>query len=148
MSGLHCVTTWSWVTNFTGVRLSAVLALAEPLSQPVTSCATHMTATRPTSLVEALKDDVLLVHTWDGAAAQRAWWPVRVTPQLYVKGAKWVNRNSDDRGSPGLLEQRGYSNTAYPGGMIDIPQTNLQGVTESLAAAAEDATPRMTMTSI
>ena len=69
-------------------------------------------------LAEALKDDVLLVHSADGAAAPaRARRPVRmITPQLYAwKGAKWIKRieflKADRKG---FWELRGYSNTAHP----------------------------------
>lgn len=116
----HCVTTWSRCDlNFRGVRLSAVLALAEP-----SDAASHIMCyasdgyTTNLSLIEALKDDVLLVHTWDGLPLPKEHGgPVRmVTPQLYAwKGAKWINRievMTENR--LGYWENRGYSNTAYP----------------------------------
>lgn len=116
----HCVTTWSRCDlDFTGVRLSTVLALAEPLESAThLMCHAYDGYTTNLSLIEALKDDVLLVHTWDGHPLPREHGgPVRVvTPQLYAwKGAKWIKRievmTVDRRG---YWEQRGYSNTAYP----------------------------------
>ena len=96
VSDFHCVTKWSrFDVPWRGVHLADVLALAE-----------------------ALKPDVLLVHTADGKPLSRDHGgPVRViTPQLYAwKGAKWIQRlellASDQ---PGFWEARGYSNTAYP----------------------------------
>jgi DMSO/TMAO reductase YedYZ molybdopterin-dependent catalytic subunit len=116
----HCVTGWS-ILDFTfgGVRLETILALARP-----TAAATHLMAhahdgySTNLPLEEALKPDVLLVHTVDGAPISREHGgPVRVVvPQLWAwKGAKWVNRlellTHDRRG---YWEIRGYSNTAYP----------------------------------
>ena len=69
-------------------------------------------------MIEAMKNDVLLVHQANGEALSvEHGGPVRmVTPQLYAwKGAKWINRIeflTQDR--LGYWEQRGYSNTAYP----------------------------------
>jgi len=116
----HCVTTWSRCDlAFSGVRLSSVLALAEPEDGAShIMCYAYDDYTTNVSLVEALKDDVLLVHSWDGAPLPREHGgPLRmVTPQLYAwKGAKWINRiefMTEDR--RGYWEQRGYSNTAYP----------------------------------
>ena len=128
---MHCVTTWSRLDlRWRGVRLSTVLALAEP-----TDDATHLMAhgsdsyTTNLALEEALKDDVLLAHTVDdgGSAAGRGGafaplprehgGPLRmITPQLYAwKGSKWICRLellTADR--PGFWEERGYSMTAHP----------------------------------
>jgi DMSO/TMAO reductase YedYZ molybdopterin-dependent catalytic subunit len=116
----HCVTGWSILDlTFGGVRLETILALARP-----TGDATHLMAhahdgySTNLPLEEALKPDVLLVHTVDGAPISREHGgPVRVVvPQLWAwKGAKWVNRlelMTQDR--RGYWEIRGYSNTAYP----------------------------------
>ena len=58
-------------------------------------------------LAEALKDDVLLVHTVDGEPLPREHGgPVRmITPQLYAwKGAKWIRRLEFLKAGPaGLL---------------------------------------------
>ncbi len=116
----HCVTGWSILDlAFRGVRLETVLALARPRAD-----ATHLMAhasdgySTNLPLEEALKPDVLLVHTVEGKPLARAHGgPVRiVVPQLYAwKGAKWVSRiellTHDRRG---YWEIRGYSNTAHP----------------------------------
>ncbi len=116
----HCVTTWSRMDlDFTGVRLSTVLALAQPLdSAAYLMCHGADGYTTNLSFEEALKDDVLLVHQWEGQPLPNEHGgPVRITtPQLYAwKGAKWINRlevMATDR--LGYWEERGYSNTAYP----------------------------------
>ncbi|MBU1821073.1 MAG: molybdopterin-dependent oxidoreductase [Bacteroidetes bacterium] len=119
-SDFHCVTTWSRMdVPWSGVRLLDLAALVQPKES-----ATHIlfqaydTYTTNLSIEEALKPDVLLVHTADHAPlSQDHGGPVRViTPQLYAwKGAKWIKRirflNED---APGFWEERGYSNTAYP----------------------------------
>jgi len=147
VSDFHCVTTWSKLdVPWEGVQLSTVLALARPLpeathvttqtspSLPTRAAsatarsplpeATHVTThgydgyTTNLPLEEALKDDVLLVHTAEGQPLPvEHGGPVRViTPQLYAwKGAKWVRRIevlTHDR--LGFWELRGYSNTAHP----------------------------------
>jgi len=116
----HCVTGWSVLdVAFRGVRLETLLALARPAAG-ATHVMTHAydgySANLP--LEEALKPDVLLVHTVEGKPipAERGG-PARVVvPQLWAwKGAKWVNRievlTHDRRG---YWEIRGYSNTAHP----------------------------------
>ena len=116
----HCVTGWSILdVAFRGVRLETVVALARPLPQ-ATHVMTHGGDGYSTNLPleEALKPDVLLVHTVEGAplTAEHGG-PVRVVvPQLWAwKGAKWVSRlellTHDRRG---YWEIRGYSNTAHP----------------------------------
>lgn len=116
----HCVTGWSILdVAFRGVRLETVAALARP-KPDATHVMTHAydgySANLP--LEEALKPDVLLVHTVEGRPISREHGgPVRiVVPQLYAwKGAKWVNRlelMTHDR--RGFWEIRGYSNTAHP----------------------------------
>ncbi|HEY8209762.1 MAG TPA: sulfite oxidase-like oxidoreductase [Myxococcaceae bacterium] len=120
VSDFHCVTTWSRMdVPWRGVAFSTLAALAGPLPS-----ATHVLAhaydgyTTNLPIEEALKDDVLLVHTSDGGPLPREHGgPVRmITPQLYAwKGAKWIKQitfSADDR--PGFWEVRGYSNTAYP----------------------------------
>lgn len=123
----HCVTTWSRMDmRFVGVRLREVLERAGP-----TPDAAHILVTAydvdPSSgeayttnvaLDEATKDDVLLVHTFDGAPLPREHGgPCRmITPQLYAwKGAKWIRRitlTSDEQ--LGFWERRGYSSSALP----------------------------------
>lgn len=120
VSDFHCVTKWSRMNMaWRGVRLADVLAAAQP--QPTARfvmCHGHDGYTTNLPLAEAVKPDVLLVHTFDGAPLEvEHGGPCRViTPQLYAwKGAKWVSRLEvleDDR--LGFWEERGYSNTAYP----------------------------------
>jgi DMSO/TMAO reductase YedYZ molybdopterin-dependent catalytic subunit len=120
VSDFHCVTTWSKMDlRWKGVQLSTAVALARPLPS-----ATHIMAhgydgySTNLALEEALKDDVLLAHTVDGAPLPvEHGGPVRViTPQLYAwKGSKWISRielMTHDR--PGFWEERGYSSTARP----------------------------------
>jgi len=80
-------------------------------------CATPSTATN-LPLAEALKADVLLVHTVNGQPLPvEHTGPCRIiTPQLYAwKGAKWISKIEVlERDQAGFWEQRGYSNTAYP----------------------------------
>jgi DMSO/TMAO reductase YedYZ molybdopterin-dependent catalytic subunit len=119
-SDFHCVTTWSRLDlNWKGVRVSDLLALVEP--EPGAThlmCHAYDGYSTNVSLAEALKPDVLLVHTVDGVPLPREHGgPVRmITPQLYAwKGAKWISRLEllrEDR--PGFWEERGYSMTAYP----------------------------------
>jgi DMSO/TMAO reductase YedYZ molybdopterin-dependent catalytic subunit len=120
VSDFHCVTGWSRLgLRWRGVRLSEVLARARPLPE-----ASHLMLhaydgyTTNLSLGEALKDDVLLVHTVNETPLEREHGgPVRViTPQLYAwKGAKWVSRLEVMAGDRrGFWEENGYSTTAYP----------------------------------
>ena len=119
-SDFHCVTTWSRLDmNWKGVRLLDLAALALPHEN-----ATHILCygydeyTTNLSLEEALKPDVLLVHTVDGQPLPKEHGgPVRmITPQLYAwKGSKWINRIEFlTENKLGFWEERGYSNTAYP----------------------------------
>ncbi|WAC12925.1 molybdopterin-dependent oxidoreductase [Dyadobacter pollutisoli] len=119
-SDFHCVTTWSRMdVPWKGVRLADLAALVLPKSS-----ATHILCygydkyTTNLSLEEALKEDVMLVHTADNKPLERDHGgPVRmITPQLYAwKGSKWISRieflSSNELG---FWELRGYSNTAYP----------------------------------
>jgi DMSO/TMAO reductase YedYZ molybdopterin-dependent catalytic subunit len=120
VSDFHCVTTWSrmdipWV----GVRLADLAALVQPKSN-----ATHILChgydkyTTNLSLQEALKEDVMLVHTADNKPLERDHGgPVRmITPQLYAwKGSKWISRIEFlPSNKLGFWELRGYSDTAYP----------------------------------
>lgn len=120
VSDFHCVTTWSRMdVPWVGVRLADLAALVIPKST-----ATHILCygydkyTTNVSLVEALKDDVLLVHTADNKPLEKDHGgPVRmITPQLYAwKGSKWINRIEFlPYNKLGFWEVRGYSSTAYP----------------------------------
>lgn len=119
-SDFHCVTTWSLMdSTWHGVQFSTLAALARPLP-----AATHVMTyahdgyTTNLPIEEAMKDDVLLVHAWNGKPLPKEHGgPVRmITPQLYAwKGAKWINRIeflTQDRA--GFWEVRGYSNSAHP----------------------------------
>jgi len=116
----HCVTGWSILdVAFRGVRLETLAALARPKAD-ATHVMVHAYDGYSTNLPlwEALKPDVLLVHTVDGKPLPMLHGgPARVVvPQLWAwKGAKWVNRlellTHDRRG---YWEIRGYSNTAHP----------------------------------
>jgi DMSO/TMAO reductase YedYZ molybdopterin-dependent catalytic subunit len=120
ISDFHCVTKWSCLDiPWRGVRMSEVLAQVEPCDDAkFVMFYAYDGYTTNVSLAEALKPDVLLVHTAYGKPlALEHGGPVRViTPQLYAwKGAKWINRielMTADR--LGFWEERGYSNTAYP----------------------------------
>jgi DMSO/TMAO reductase YedYZ molybdopterin-dependent catalytic subunit len=120
VSDFHCVTKWSKMDlRWRGVRLADVLALVEPTDDAhFLMCHAHDGYTVNLPLEEALKPDVLLAHTVDGAPLPvEHGGPCRViTPQLYAwKGAKWVSRielMTTDK--LGFWEERGYSNTAYP----------------------------------
>ncbi|PSL30901.1 molybdopterin-dependent oxidoreductase [Chitinophaga ginsengisoli] len=120
ISDFHCVTTWSKLDmHWKGVRLLDLAALALPKEN-----ATHILCygyddyTTNVSLEEALKPDVLLVHTVEGAPLPiEHGGPVRmITPQLYAwKGSKWIRRIEFlTQNKLGFWEERGYSNTAYP----------------------------------
>jgi DMSO/TMAO reductase YedYZ molybdopterin-dependent catalytic subunit len=116
----HCVTGWSALDlAFGGVRLETILALARPTSQ-ATHLMLHGADGYETNLPlwEALKPDVLVVHTVDGRPLSREHGgPVRVvTPQLYAwKGAKWLTRlELLTRDRRGHWEIRGYSGTGHP----------------------------------
>jgi DMSO/TMAO reductase YedYZ molybdopterin-dependent catalytic subunit len=119
-SDFHCVTTWSLMdSEWSGVQFSTLAALVRP-----TAKATHVMTyaydgyTTNLALEEALKDDVLLVHAWNGKPLPKEHGgPVRmITPQLYAwKGAKWINRIEFlEADRLGFWEVRGYSNSAHP----------------------------------
>ena len=120
ISDFHCVTAWSKLNiSWRGVRMLDLAALVMPLEN-----ATHIMCygfddySTNLSLEEALKPDVLLVHTTDGKPLPKEHGgPVRmITPQLYAwKGSKWISRiEFMTSNKPGFWEERGYSNTAYP----------------------------------
>ena len=119
-SDFHCVTTWSKMNmTWVGVRFADLAALVQPHEQAefiLVHGYDGYTTNLP--LEEALKADVLVAHTADGAPlTTEHGGPVRmITPQLYAwKGAKWIKRVeflAEDR--PGFWEQRGYSNSAHP----------------------------------
>lgn len=127
VSDFHCVTGWSRLRNhWKGVAFRHLAEWVVPEES-----ATHVLCTgydqEPRSgiayttnlpLRQALENDVLLVHTWEGAPLPREHGgPVRmITPKLYAwKGTKWIKKieflNADQKG---FWEVRGYSNTALP----------------------------------
>ena len=119
-SDFHCVTAWSKLgINWSGVRLIDLAALAQPKAT-----ATHILCygyddyTTNISLEEALKPDVLLVHSVEGKPLPKEHGgPVRmITPQLYAwKGSKWISKIEFLKANKkGFWEDRGYSDTAYP----------------------------------
>lgn len=120
VSDFHCVTTWSKLDMaWRGVRLLDLAALVMP--KPTAThvlCYGYDTYTTNLSLEEALKPDVLLVHTFEGKPLPKEHGgPVRmITPQLYAwKGSKWIKRIQFlPQNQLGFWEERGYSNTAYP----------------------------------
>lgn len=120
VSDFHCVTTWSRMdVPWVGVRLADIAALVMPKpSATHVLCHGYDKYTTNLSLQEALKEDVLLVHTADGKPLERDHGgPVRmITPQLYAwKGSKWISRIQFlPKNQLGFWELRGYSNTAYP----------------------------------
>lgn len=119
-SDFHCVTTWSKLDmEWKGVRLLDLAALVQPKETAShIMCYGYDTYTTNVSMEEALKPDVLLVHTFDGKPlAKEHGGPVRmITPQLYAwKGSKWIKRIEFlPQNKLGFWEERGYSNTAYP----------------------------------
>ncbi len=120
VSDFHCVTKWSrFDVPWRGVRVADLIAEVEPRDEArFVMFHGYDGYTTNVPLAEAIKPDVLLVHTADHVPlAIEHGGPVRViTPQLYAwKGAKWVSRlelMASDK--PGFWEERGYSNTAYP----------------------------------
>ena len=119
-SDFHCVTTWSKLNmNWKGVRLLDLAALVQPKEEAThILCYGYDTYTTNISLEEALKPDVLLVHTIEGQPLPKEHGgPVRmITPQLYAwKGSKWIKRIEFlTTNKLGFWEEKGYSNTAYP----------------------------------
>ena len=120
VSDFHCVTTWSKMdVPWKGVRLADLAALADVRDDAKhVLCYAYDDYTTNVPLEEALKPDVLLVHTAEGQPLPKEHGgPVRmITPQLYAwKGAKWIKRiEFRTQDQPGYWEVRGYSNTAHP----------------------------------
>jgi DMSO/TMAO reductase YedYZ molybdopterin-dependent catalytic subunit len=120
VSDFHCVTTWSKLDiPWRGVRLLDLAALVQPKETAThVLCYGYDTYTTNLPLEEALKPDVLLVHTVDGQPLPlEHGGPLRmITPQLYAwKGSKWIKRIEFlPANKQGFWEERGYSDTAYP----------------------------------
>ncbi len=120
VSDFHCVTTWSRMNmSWKGIRLIDLAALVQPKDTAThLMCYGYDTYTTNVSMEEALKPDVLLVHTVEGQVLPlEHGGPLRmITPQLYAwKGSKWIKRiEFMSKNKLGFWEERGYSNTAYP----------------------------------
>lgn len=120
VSDFHCVTTWSKLNiGWKGVRMVDIAAFVQPKENAThIMCYGYDNYTTNLSLEEALKPDVLLVHTAEGKTLPKEHGgPVRmITPQLYAwKGSKWINRIEFLTANRlGFWEKNGYSNTAYP----------------------------------
>jgi DMSO/TMAO reductase YedYZ molybdopterin-dependent catalytic subunit len=127
VSDFHCVTTWSRFDNhWKGVRFSAIAERAVPTGDAMHVMCTgydfmpgsSIPYTTNLPLARAVEDDVLLVHTWEGAPLPREHGgPCRmITPKLYAwKGTKWIRKIeflSEDQ--KGFWEVRGYSTSAEP----------------------------------
>jgi DMSO/TMAO reductase YedYZ molybdopterin-dependent catalytic subunit len=119
-SDFHCVTTWSkFDMPWGGVRFIDLAALVQPKETAShVMCYGYDTYSTNLSIEEALKSDVLLVHTVYGADLEKEHGgPVRmITPQLYAwKGSKWIKKITFlTSNKKGFWEERGYSDTAYP----------------------------------
>ena len=127
VSDFHCVTTWSRYDNcWKGVRFSTIAERAVPKRDVTHVLCTgydfmpgsYIPYTTNLPLARAVEDDVLLVHTWEGAPlAREHGGPCRmITPRLYAwKGTKWIRKieflTEDQKG---FWEVRGYSNSAEP----------------------------------
>ncbi len=120
ISDFHCVTTWSRMDNhWVGVRFKDIAEMCEVKQEAkFVYIKAFDTYTTNLPLCEAMKPDVLLVHSWEGEPLTKEHGgPVRmITPQLYAwKGAKWIGEiEFREKDELGFWEQRGYSNTAEP----------------------------------
>jgi len=127
VSDFHCVTGWSRMDNrWVGVKVKE-LAERASLQADVTHLVitaydmapgTDIPYTTNVPIDQALEEDVLLVHQWEGGPLPiEHGGPVRmITPKLWAwKGAKWVRKLTfTNQDHPGFWEVRGYSNTAEP----------------------------------
>ncbi len=120
VSDFHCVTSWSRMdNNWEGVRFSTLAnkAKLKPAAKFVLITGYDEYSTN-LKLDEAMDDDVLLVHKWEGIPLPREHGgPIRmITPKKYAwKGSKWVKEIIFlPQDQLGFWELRGYSNTAEP----------------------------------
>jgi len=126
-SDFHCVTTWSRLNNrWVGVQFKSISELVVPKENAMFVLCTGYDRdgmsgeayTTNVPLARAIDEDVLLVHTWEGAPLPREHGgPCRmITPRLYAwKGAKWIRRiELLASNQKGFWERRGYSDTAEP----------------------------------
>ncbi len=119
-SDFHCVTSWSRMDmHWKGVQFKTLADKAQlkPSAKFVYITGYDGYSTN-LKLSECLDDDVLIVHTANGAPLPREHGgPARmITPKKYAwKGSKWIKEiifMNEDR--LGFWELRGYSNTAEP----------------------------------
>ena len=120
VSDMHCVTQWSRYDNhWQGVTARDLIAMVE-VSDKARHVLFHAVDgyTTNVTIEQFNQDDVLLVHSWEGAPISRQHGgPVRVLiPRLYLwKSAKWIRRIEfaiPDK--PGFWEDRGYHNNGDP----------------------------------
>lgn len=117
---VHCVTGWSVLdAAWKGVRIKELAERAglKPTGRHVIFEAAHgYTANVPRD--EALRDNALVAHQYDGTSLARAHGaPIRsVVPDLYFwKSSKWLTAIRFSRtDAPGYWETRGYHNHADP----------------------------------
>ena len=120
ISDFHCVTTWSRMDNhWEGVQLKTIAQKAKLKSTVKYVYMTgHDGYSTNLKLEEAIDDDVLLVHKWEGLDLPKEHGgPVRlITPRKYAwKGSKWIKEIIFlSKEKLGFWELRGYSNTAEP----------------------------------
>jgi DMSO/TMAO reductase YedYZ molybdopterin-dependent catalytic subunit len=117
---VHCVTGWTLLdSRWTGVRLKTLLDLAKAGQKaPFVIFEASAGYTSNIPMTEALKENVIMAHTFSGAPLPRAHGaPVRaVVPDRYFyKSAKWVEGiKVTVQDEPGYWERGGYSNSADP----------------------------------
>ncbi len=120
VSDFHCVTSWSRMDmQWVGVQFKTLAAKAKLKPEAAFVFITGFDGySTNLKLSECLDDDVLIVHTANGAPlAREHGGPARmITPKKYAwKGSKWIKEiifTAEDR--LGFWELRGYSNTAEP----------------------------------
>ena len=120
VSDFHCVTSWSRMDNeWKGIQFKT---LADQAQLKPTAKFVYITGydgySTNLKLEECMDDDVMIVHSWNGAPlAREHGGPARmITPRKYAwKGSKWIREIIFmDHEQLGFWELRGYSNTAEP----------------------------------
>jgi len=117
---VHCVTGWTLLNSrWTGVQLKTVMDFTgtrQGARFVIFEAAAGYTSNIPMS--EALKDKVILAHSFSGAPLPKAYGaPVRalVPDRYFYKSAKWLEGiKVTARDEPGYWERGGYSNSADP----------------------------------
>ncbi len=120
VSDMHCVTQWSRYDNhWKGVAATTLIDLVQPRAE-VAHAILHARDGYTTNvrMEQFARDDVLLVHRWEGQPIDRPHGgPVRlIIPHLYLwKSPKWLSRIEFSRTDrPGFWERNGYHNNADP----------------------------------